>query len=169
MTTSRTADSSLGFDFLHVAVDDHSRYAYVESLADERGVTAAAFLVRALAHFERQGITGECILTDSGACYVSRIFIDTAAARNIRLKRMRPFRPQTNGKAEAFNKILQAEWAYQRPYYSNDERLDALPGFLAYYNHRRPHGGIGGAAPTSRLSTTSLGTTPRPAAVRLPL
>ena len=81
MTTSRTADSSLGFDFLHVAVDDHSRYAYVESLADEHGVTAAAFLVRALAHFERQGIAGECILTDSGACYVSRIFIDTAAAR----------------------------------------------------------------------------------------
>ena len=75
------------------------------------------------------------------------------------MKRTRPFRPQTNGKAEAFNKIMQAEWAYQRPYYSNDERLDALPGFLAYYNHRRPHGGIRGATPASRLSTTSLGTT----------
>ena len=135
MTTSRTADSSLGFDFLHVAVDDHSRYACIEALADERGVTAAAFLVRALAHFERQGITAECILTDNGACYVSRIFTDTAAARNIRLKRMRPFRPQTNGKAEAFNNILQAEWAYLRPYYSNRERLDTLSRFLAYYNH----------------------------------
>ena len=151
----------LGFDFLHVAVDDHSRYAYVEALPDERGPTAAAFLVRALAHFERQGIAVERILTDNGACYVSRIFTDTAAARNIRLKRTRPFRPQTNGKAEAFNKIMQAEWAYQRPYYSNDERLNVLPGFLAYYNHRRPHGGIGGATPASRLSTTSLGTTPR--------
>ena len=129
----------------------NSRYAYVEALPDERGPTAAAFLVRALAHFERQGIAVERILTDNGACYVSRIFTDTAAARNIRLKRTRPFRPQTNGKAEAFNKIMQAEWAYQRPYYSNDERLNVLPGFLAYYNHRRPHGGIGGATPASRL------------------
>ena len=76
---------------------------------------------------------------------------DTVAARNIRLKRPRPFRPQTNGKAEAFNKIMQAEWVYQRPYYSNRERLDALPGFLAYYNHRRPHGGIGGTTAASRL------------------
>ena len=82
---------------------------------------------------------------------MSRLFTDTAAARNIRLKRTRPFRPQTNGKTEAFNKILQAEWAYQRPYYSNRERLDTLPGFLAYYNHRRPHGGIGGTTPASRL------------------
>ena len=130
-------------------LDDHSRYAYAEALLDERGVSAAAFLVRALAHFGRSGIAVERILTDNGACYVSRIFTDTAAARNIRLKRTRPFRPQTNGKAEAFNKIMQAEWAYQRPYYSNRKRLDALPGFLAYYNHRRPHGGIGGTTPTS--------------------
>ena len=111
-------------------MDDHSRYTYVETLADERGATAAAFLVRALAHFERQSIAVERILTDNGACYVSRSFTRTAAARNIRLKRTRPFRPQTNGKAEAFNKIMQAEWAYQRPYYSNNERLDALLGFL---------------------------------------
>ena len=101
-----------GFDFVHVAVDDHSRYAYAEALPDERGVSAAAFLVRALAHFERQGFTVERVLTDNGACYVSRIFTSTAAARNLRLKRTRPFRPQTNGKAEAFNKIMQAEWAY---------------------------------------------------------
>ena len=99
----------LGFDFLHVAVDDHSRYAYVEALPDERGATAAAFLVRALAHFKRQDIAVERILTDNGACYVSRIFTRTAAARNIRVKRTRPFRPQTNGKAEAFNKIMQIE------------------------------------------------------------
>ena len=143
----------LGFDFLHVAVDDHSRSAYVEARADERGATAAGFLQRALAHFER-------ILTDNGACSVSRTFASTAAARGVRLKRTRPFRPQTNGKAEAFIKTLQAEWAYQRPYHSNRERLDALPGFLMYYNQHRPHGGIGGATPASRLSTMSLGTTP---------
>ena len=84
---------------------------------------------------------------------VSRVFTRTAEAKNLRLKRTRPFRPQTNGKAKAFNKIMimQAEWAYQRPYYSTRERLDTLPRFLAYYNHRRPHGGIGGATPASRL------------------
>ena len=136
-----------------MAVDDHSRSAYVEARADERGATAAGFLQRALAHFER-------ILTDNGACSVSRTFASTAAARGVRLKRTRPFRPQTNGKAEAFIKILQAEWAYQRPYHSNRERLDALPVFLVYYNQYRPHGGIGGATPASRLSTMSLGTTP---------
>lgn len=141
----------LGFDFLHVAVDDHSRYAYVEALPDERGVTAATFLTRALTHFERLGITIERILTDNGSCYVSRIFTHTAAVNGVRLKRTRPFRPQTNGKAEAFNKILQAEWAYRRPYSSNRERIDALPEFLAYYNRHRPHGGIGGATPASRL------------------
>ena len=131
-------------------LDDYSRYAYVKSLPDERGATAAAFLVRALAHFEHEGIAVERILTDNGACCVSRLFTDTAGARNIRLKRTRPFRPQANGKAEAFNKILQAEWAYQRPFYSNRERLDTLPGFLAYYNRRHPHG-IGEATPASRL------------------
>ena len=134
-----------------MAVDDHSRSAYVEALADERGATAAGFLQRALAHFERHGIAVERILTDNGACYVSRTFASTAAAWGVRLKRTRPFRPQTNGKAEAFIKILQTEWAYQRPYHSNRERLDALPVFLVYYNQHRPHGGIGGATPASRL------------------
>lgn len=141
----------LGFDFVHVAVDDHSRYAYAEALPDERGATATAFLLRALAHFDRQGITVERALTDNGACYVSRVFTSTAPVNGVRLKRTRPFRPQTNGKAEAFNKILQAEWAYQRPYTSNRDRLDTLPAFLAYYNHRRPHGGIGGITPASRM------------------
>ena len=95
--------------------------------------------------------TSSNVACGEGGCYVSRIFTSTAAARNLRLKRTRPFRPQTNGKAEAFNKIMQAEWAYQRPYYSNRERLNALPGLLAYYNHRRPRGGIGGTTPVSRL------------------
>ena len=133
-----------GLDYVHVAVDDHSRYAYAEALPDERGVTAAAFLERTLAHFEACGVAVERILTDNGKNYISRAFRETAAAYGIRLKRTRPYRPQTNGKAEAFNKILQAEWAYRRPYESNSERLDALPGFLGRYNRRRPHGGIGG-------------------------
>jgi transposase InsO family protein len=141
----------LGFDFLHVAVDDHSRYAYTEALPDERGVTAAAFLDRALAHFAHRGVRVERVLTDNGSCYVSHAFRAVAATGHVRLKRTRPFRPQTNGKAEAFNKLLQNEWAYLRPYGSNRERLDQLPLFLAYYNERRPHGGIGGSTPASRL------------------
>lgn len=142
---------SLGVDYLHVAVDDHSRYAYVEALPNERGVTTAVFLEHALAHFRGQGVRVERILTDNGKNYTSHAFQDVAVAHAIRLKRTRPYRPQTNGKAEAFNKILQAEWAYCRLYTTNIERLDALAGFLAYYNHHRPHGGIGGATPASRL------------------
>ncbi len=141
----------LGVDFLHVAVDDYSRYAYVESLHNERGDTAAGFLERAIRHFRRRGITIERVLTDNGSCYVSRSFRDMAASHDVTLKRTRPYRPQTNGKAEAFNKILQNEWAYIRPYQGNLERLDALPIFLAYYNQQRPHGGIGGMVPASRL------------------
>ena len=141
----------LGFDFLHVAVDDHSRYAYAEALPDERGITAAGFLERALAHLHQRGVHVERVLTDNGSCYISRAFKEMAVVWDVRLRRTRPFRPQTNGKAEAFNKILQNEWAYRRPYSSNRERLDALPGFLSYYNHRRPHGGISGSTPASRL------------------
>ena len=141
----------LGIDYLHVAVDDHSRYAYVEALPNERGVTTAVFLEHALAHFQGQGVRVKRILTDNGKNYTSHAFQDVAAAHAIRLKRTRPYRPQTNGKAEAFNKILQTEWAYCRLYTTNLERLDALAGFLAYYNHHRPHGGIGGATPASRL------------------
>lgn len=142
---------SLGVDYLHVAVDDHSRYAYVESLPDERGVTTADFLDRALTHFQSCGIRVERILTDNGKNYTSHVFQDVAAAHHITLKRTRPYRPQTNGKAEAFNKILQNEWAYLRPYTSNVERLEALAPFIAYYNRHRPHGGIDGAVPASRL------------------
>ncbi len=102
---------SIGTDYLHVAVDDHSRYAYVESLPNERGTTAAGFLERAIRHFRRHGVSIERVLTDNGSCYRSRDFRDVAATHAVRLKRTRPYRPQTNGKAEAFNKILQNEWA----------------------------------------------------------
>jgi len=112
----------MGVDYLHVAVDDHSRYAYVESLPDEKGITTVGFLERALAHLEGQGVQVERILTDNGKNYTSHVFRDLAIAQGITLKRTRPYRPQTNGKAEAFNKILQNEWAYLRPYSSNAER-----------------------------------------------
>ena len=142
---------SRGIEYLHVAVDDHSRYAYAEALSDEEGVTTVGFVERALAHFAHRGVTIQRILTDNGPHYRSHVFAELAAAEGIRLRRTRPFRPQTNGKAEAFNKILQAEWAYARLYRSNQERLAALLPFLVEYNHHRPHYGIGGAVPASRL------------------
>jgi len=148
----------LGTDCMHVAIDDlltpviwHSRLVYVEALPDEKGVTTASFLERALQFFTGKGVTVSRILTDNGGNYRSRVFADVARTHSIRLKRTRPYRPQTNGKAERFIRTLQTEWAYSRPFTSNGERLVELPGYLEYYNHFRPHGGIGGATPASRL------------------
>ena len=142
----------LGLDYLHVAVDDHSRYAYVAVLPDERGASCAAFLEQALAAFARRGVRVRRVLTDNAKAYtVARSFRETAAAAGVELLHTRPYRPQTNGKAERFIQILQNEWAYARPYPSNAERLHQLPRWLYRYNARRPHGGIGGAVPASRL------------------
>ena len=103
------------------------------------------------------------VLTDNAKAYtVARSFRAAAAAAGVELRHTRPYRPQTNGKAERFIQILQNEWAYARPYRSNAERLRALPRWLYHYNHRRPHGGVGGVVPVSRLATTSLGSTPSP-------
>ncbi|MGH2904923.1 MAG: IS481 family transposase [Solirubrobacteraceae bacterium] len=141
----------LGSDFIHVAVDDYSRYAYAEALPDERGETTAAFLERALSTLQEHGVRVERILTDNGGNYRSRVFAEVAAAHGIGLRRTRPYRPQTNGKAEAFNKTLQREWAYVRLYTSNDERTAALTGFLTEYNAQRPHTALGGLAPLARI------------------
>ena len=141
-----------GLDYLHVAVDDHSRYAYVAVLPDERGPSCAAFLTQALAAFGRRGVRVRGVLTDNAKAYtVSRDFRGVAAAAGVALRHTRPYRPQTNGKAERFIQTLQNEWAYARPYRSNAERLHQLPRWLYRYNARRPHGGIGGAVPASRL------------------
>lgn len=145
------ARRSRGIDYLHVAVDDHSRYAYVEALPDERGVSCAAFLARAARHFGKCGVHVRRVLTDNAKAYTSGVFTAIAAARGIKLHRTRPYRPQTNGKAERFIQTLQHEWAYVRRYRSNPERLRALDRWLDQYNHARPHGGIGGNVPASRL------------------
>ena len=147
----RQASRGLGHDFIHVAVDDHSRYAYAEALPDERGETTAAFLERVLAIFQARGVRVERLLTDNGGNYRSRVFAETAAAHGVQLRRTRPYRPQTNGKAEAFNKTLQREWAYVRLYRSNDERTAALTPFLEEYNENRPHTALGGLAPLTRI------------------
>jgi transposase InsO family protein len=141
-----------GYDYLHVAVDDMSRVAYVGVFGDERGTTCARFVLDAAAFFASHGVRVERVLTDNAKNYtLSRAFAEALEALGARHKRTRPFRPQTNGKAERFNGTLLTEWAYVRRYDTNQARLDALPGFIAYYNERRPHGSLDGQSPMTAL------------------
>jgi transposase InsO family protein len=141
-----------GYDYLHVAVDDMSRVAYVGVFADERGVSCARFMLDAAAFFAARGVRIERVLTDNAKNY-TRSTAFAAALREIgaRHKVTRPFRPQTNGKAERFNQTLLREWAYARRYDTNQDRLDALPAFVERYNERRPHGSLGGRTPMAVL------------------
>lgn len=150
----RCADShhnGQGWEFVHVAIDDHSRLGYAEILGDERAGTTVAFLDRALEFFENAGIEVRRVITDNGSNYRSYLFRDRLAVRGIREIKTRPYRPQTNGKAEAFIKIITNEWAYGAAYDSNEERVEMFDPFLRYYNLIRPHGGIGGHPPISRV------------------
>ena len=141
-----------GYDYLHVAVDDMSRVAYVGVFDDERGPTCARFVLDAAAFFARHGVRIERVLTDNARNYtLSHAFADALVEIGARHKRTRPFRPQTNGKAERFNGTLLTEWAYVRRYDTNQARLDALPVFIAYYNERRPHGSLDGLSPMTAL------------------
>jgi len=143
-----------GFAHVHVAIDDHSRFAYAEVLADEQGPTTADFLERALAAFAATGITVSEILTDNALNYVKSLdMADVIDLYELKHRRTRPYRPQTNGKAEAFNKILQREWAYLRQYASESERTLALQGLLDDYNYVRTHTAIGNQPPATRLSS----------------
>jgi transposase InsO family protein len=136
-----------GNDHLEVFVDDASRYAVVVPVADERAESAAWAVEVAIARFAEVGIHIERMLTDNGASYRSHAYSETLARHDIRHKRTRPYRPQTNGKAERFIQTLINEWAYARPYRSNARRLRALPRFVDFYNHGRPHTAIGGLVP----------------------
>lgn len=140
-----------GWDFLHVCIDDHSRVAYVEVLDDERQESAVAFLRRARTWFRRRGVQVERILTDNGSCYRSRLFARACHELGVRHSFTRPYRPQTNGKAERFIQTLLREWAYARRYRSSNQRTRALAPWLAYYNRRRPHGSLGYESPVTRL------------------
>ena len=145
----RGESPSRGYVFLHHAVDDHSRLAYSERLGDERGDTAAGFWIRARAFFTDHGITVTAVMTDNGPCYRSTAF--AIALEDVKHRRTRPFRPQSNGKVERFNRTLAAEWAYARPYASEADRQAAYPEWLHHYNHHRPHSGIGGQVPSARV------------------
>ena len=147
-----------GWDYVHIAIDDASRIAYAEVLRDETGETSAGFLRRALDWYRTLGIRVRRILTDNGSGYIGRRFAHGAARLRLVHKRTRPYRPQTNGKAERFIQTLLREWAYAAPYLSSRIRKRALPRWIRRYNTRRPHGSLGGRPPFSRvprLSTTS--------------
>ncbi len=143
---------NLGYSYLHTALDDHSRLAYTEILADERKDTAAAFLARATAWYAAAGVTIERILSDNGGCYRSQIWAATCADLHITHKRTRPYRPQTNGKVERFHRTLADEWAYARPYATETERRAALDPWLHTYNHHRGHTALKGQPPASRVT-----------------
>jgi transposase InsO family protein len=142
--------SAMGYTYLHHAVDDHSRLAYSENLPDERKETAAGFWERACAFFAEHGITVRRVLTDNGSCYRSHAF-KAALGPAIAHKRTRPYRPQTNGKVERFNRTLAFEWAYVRTYSSDAERANVYQDWIHHYNHHRPHCGIGGQSPIDRV------------------
>ena len=140
-----------GWEYVHVAVDDYSRAAYVEVLPDQTGATTAAFLRRTLGWFARRGITVARVLTDNGSGYISRRFRAAAARSRVRLTRTRPYRPQTNGKAERFIQTLIRGWAYAVPYPSSWRRTRALRPWLRHYNVERPHAALGYQPPCVRF------------------
>ena len=151
---------TVGWEFVHIAIDDCTRLAYAEVLADEKATTAVGFLRRALAFFKRHGIQVERLLTDNGSAYRSTVHAIACRALGIRHLRTRPYRPQTNGKAERFIRTLLGGWAYGAIYRTSKERTTALDGWLWHYNHQRRHSALGHKPPIARLTerTNPLGT-----------
>jgi transposase InsO family protein len=140
-----------GWEFVHVCIDDYSRLAYVEILEDEKGPTTVSFLKRALAWLAEHGVKVQRVMTDNGTNYRSNVFKAALARLRLGHSRTRPYTPRTNGKAERFIQTMLREWAYARPYASSARRRVVLAAWLRKYNERRPHGGIGGAPPITRL------------------
>lgn len=148
-----TRARGVGWEYVHVAIDDYSRLAYVEVLANEQAITTAGFLRRALAFYRIHGVRVRRILTDNGVNYRSNLFQVLCVGRSIKQRWTKPYRPCTNGKAERFIQTLLREWAYRRPYPSSRRRTAALPRWLHRYNHHRPHGSLGGASPITRVAS----------------
>jgi transposase InsO family protein len=142
----------VGWEFVHIAIDDCTRLAYAEVLPDEKATTAIAFLRRALVFYRRHGIPVERLLTDNGSAYRSTIHAIACRALGIRHLRTRPHRPQTNGKAERFIRTMLAGWAYGALYRTSSERTAALDGWLWHYNNRRRHSALGHQPPIARLN-----------------
>src|SRR4051794_6460048 len=141
----------VGWEFLHVCVDDASRLAYTEILPDERKESAVAFLERALAWFAGLGVAVERVMTDNGSAYASRAFREACATARVKHRRTRPYTPRTNGKAERFIQTSLREWAYLQAFNSSAERTAAMQPWLHAYNRHRPHSALGGKPPFTRL------------------
>lgn len=156
VTGKRKIDSQgAGWEYVHVCIDDYSRLAYAEVLPDERKESAVAFLERAIAWFARFGVSIKRVLTDNGSCYRSKLWRETCRQTGIRVKKTRPYRPQTNGKAERFIQTLLREWAYVRLYPTSNERLVVLPIYLTHYNYHRQHGSLDNQPPASRIPSVN--------------
>ncbi len=146
----------IGWEFVHVAIDDASRLAYAEVLPNERSPSSTGFLRRSVAWFQSRGVTVQAVMSDNGSCYVSHRFEATCKRLKLRHLRTRPYRPCTNGKAERFIQTLLREWAYKRPYPTSIQRTDRLLRYLNHYNLRRPHAALNKRTPAQRLSEQPL-------------
>lgn len=147
----RTRVHGIGWEFLHVCIDDATRVAYAEVLPDERAQTAIGFVQRAIAWFRERDVQVERLMTDNGPCYRAHRFNRALAAQGVRQVYTQPYRPQTNGKAERFIRTAKNGWAYKRAYKNSQARTLMLTAFLNRYNSRRPHRALGNVTPLSRL------------------
>lgn len=140
----------IGWEFVHVAIDDASRLAYAEVLPNERSPSSTGFLRRSVAWFQSRGVKIQAVMSDNGSCYKAKF---DAACQRLKLRHLRtkPYRPQTNGKAERFIQTLLREWAYKRPYPTSSHRTDRLPHYLNHYNLRKPHTALNKRTPAQRL------------------
>lgn len=152
----RDSVAGAGWEFAHVAIDDHSRAGFVQIHVDEKKSSAVQFLQNAVAHYAALGVRIERVLTDNGSAYRSRLFAKVCQTLGIKHNFTRPYRPQTNGKAERFIQTCLREWAYARTYTNSVERTALLPVFLNFYNARRPHSALGFKPPASRLGGNNL-------------
>lgn len=144
----------IGWEFVHVAVDDHSRVARIDILPDEKKHSAVAFLETTVAYFRSLGVTVDRVMTDNGACYKACAFANACKRLGIRHIRTRPYTPQTNGKAERFIQTALREWAYATAFQTSEQRKAELPRWLHRYNWHRPHASLGQKTPISRLALT---------------
>ena len=140
----------IGWEFVHVCIDDHSRIAFSQILPDEKKESAIAFLKAALAYYKSLGVNVERVMTDNGSCYKSKAFAETCQDLELMHKRTKPYTPKTNGKAERFIQSSLREWAYAKAYQSSEQRKHELPYWLHHYNWHRPHAGIKRQTPISR-------------------
>ena len=145
-----------GFEFVYVAIDDASRLSYAEILADERSEAASAFLENAVTWFARQAVRVERVMTDNGSAFVSRVFAERCKSLGVRHKRIRPYTPRTNGKAERFIQTLLREWAYRFAYESSAERRRWLTPYVHFYNYHREHSALAYNPPISRLDRNNV-------------